>query len=268
MQPTATDLPEYITSVNDMEEDNYIIQKNNTFAIPQTSQTIQSFEKFHNMEINNANHKSIEEIYNESCTNTPREVNIDLDTVVPILQSENAKSNITNNNVTTTIATDNDIQNIKELWSKDDTVIVMDCTSEDSKNAKQNIVCPSTNTSDKNNLISSEIVTKLDPNETPLFDFETVIKTAVTSDDTFCKNLLQSTYNESFTDKKMETCTTTKEALLKPVAPHNNSFSFEITASSAENDTGKPMTITINPIQIEPKNNSETKDTALTHGKK
>lgn len=266
MQPTLTYLPEHTMSDNVMDEDNNII--------PQSSQTIQSCEPFNNMEISNANRKLTEEIHNENCTDSleislevSREINSDLDTIVSALQSENSMSKIGMNNVTTAAY---NIQNVKEHWSEDNTVNVMDYTIEESNNFEpNNIVCPITNTVVENNLKSSEIVTTLDSNQTSLFDFEAVINSAVTSVDTLEENTQQSVHNSSITGIKKETSVTEK-VILEPVTPHNNQqFSFEITASSIENDTGKPMTITITPIiEIEPKPNIETKDTALPHGKK
>lgn len=264
MQPTVTYLPEHITSVNDMDKDNNVIQNSN--AILQTSQT-QSYEQFHNMESYNANHK-VTDIHNENCSNISKEIKIDLDTIVPTLQSEKSESNIGVNNVTTAIATyNNAIQNAEELWTEDGKANVIGYTSEEAKNFEQNnIVCPSTSTCDENNI--NEIVMTLDSNQTATFDIEAVINSAVTSIDTFCENPQQSIYNKSLTENEMGT-SGTEEALLAPVAPHHNQqFSFEITASSAENGTGKPMTITINPIEIETQHNTETKSTALTHGKK
>lgn len=263
MQPTVTLLPNNI-SANDMSGDKNTIQENNSVGILRTSQTIQSCEQ--NMEISNENHELPEEIYNESCANIPREIKINLDTIDTNIQPENSKSDIGINNVTTAIATYNDTQNVKELWSINDTVNVMDYMSEETKDFEHNIVCPSTNMDNDNNLKSTKIVTALDSNETTLFDVEAAINFS-TSVDPFCKDLQQSTSINSFTGKNMET-SVIEQALPEPVVPHNNQhFSFEITASGAESDTGKPMTITINPIRIEPKQNSETKDAALTHGK-
>lgn len=267
MQPTIIYLPELDTSVNNVDEDNNVQQKNDTFAIQQAIETIPSCEQSHSMEISNANQKVTEEIYNKNCTNTGRTIKIELDTIVSTLQSKNSKSNISDNNVTTAIATDNDIQNVKELWSDDDAVNVMDYTSEDTKNVEQNnIICPDTSTGDDNNLKSSETVAALDTNQATLFDFEAIINSAVTPVATLGQNFQQFTYNDRINGKKNET-SVTETALLEPVAPHSQQFSFEITASNAENDTGKPMTITINPIEIELKHNTETKDTAAIHGK-
>lgn len=262
MQPTVKYLREHIP-VKDMDEDKSIILKNNSFDM-QTSETIQACEQLQNMEFSDANHKSTQELYNENCTNYQREIKIDLNATEPNLQSENS---IAADNVISATY-NNDIQNVKEIWSEDGTVNVMDYTSEEAKDFEQNIVCPDTITGDENNIKNTEIVTALDSNQTTLFDIEAVINSAVISVDSFSKNSQQSTYNDCVSRREIET-NLTDEALLEPIAPHNNQhFSFEITTSGAENDTGKPMTITINPIEIEPKQNTETTDTALSHGKK
>lgn len=264
MQPILTYLPEHITTVDSMNEHNNKIQNNN--VIPQTSQTIQSCEQFHNMESSNTSGTIMEEVHNENCTNAPREIKIDLDTIVHTLQSENLKSNIDVNNVTTAIATYNDIQIPEDIWSEDHKAN-MDYKSPQARNVEQNEnVCPGTSNDDEHKL-KNVIVTTLDSNQTTLFDFEAVVNSAVTSVDAFCKNSQQSTYNNSFTEKEMET-NGTGEALLGPVVPNNDQhFSFEISASSVQNSTGKPMTITINPMEWEPGHNTETKNTTLTHGK-
>lgn len=249
-----------------MDEDNNIIQNNNAVTILQTSQTIQPSDPLQNIEIVNTNHEVTEEICNGNYTNTSGKININLDTLVTNLQSENSKSNIGINNVTTMAY--NNIKNAKDLWA-DDMANVMDYTIEENENIKQNnIICPGSNTGDENHLKSSKIETTLPSNQLNLFDFEEINSSAITPVETFNKTLQKPTCNDSFTGKKFETYVT-EEALLEPVATHNNQhFSFEITTSGAENDTGKPMTITINPIKIESKHNVEIENTPITHGKK
>lgn len=251
MQPTVTYLQEHNRSPNDMDEDENIIQENNPLSV-QTSQTVQSCKQYQNK---------------ENSTNVPREIEIDLHAIEPNIQPENSSSDIGVSNVTTAIARYN-INNAKELWTDDGTVNVMDYTNQETKVFQPNTVCPSTNTRDKKNLKSTEITTALDSNQTTLLDFEAVINSDVTVANPFCKDSQLSTYTNNFTKKNMET-SVIDQGPLEPVVPHNNQhFSFEITASGAGNDPGKPMTITINPIEIESKQNAETKDVAVTHGKK
>lgn len=245
MQPTVTYLQEHNRSPNDMDEDENIIQENNPLSV-QTSQSVQSCKQFQNK---------------ENSTNVAREIEIDLDAIEPNIQPENSNSDIGVSNVTTVIARYN-INNAKELWSEDGTVNVMDYAIQDTKVFQPNTVCPSTNTGNKKNLKSTEITTALDSNQITLLDFDAVINSDIIADSQL------STSTNNFTKKNMETSVIDQGPLV-PVVPHNNQhFSFEITASGAGNETGKPLTITINPIEIESKQNAETKDVAVTHGKK
>lgn len=260
-QPIVTFLPQHIT-FNKRNEENYATQNNNTISVPQTSQTIQSSEQLQSIEFVDANYEVTDKIYNENGVNTPREINIDLDDMDPSLPSDNSKSYTNVNNASTVVY--NDIQNAKDLWGEDDMVNVMDYTMEEPDNMVQNNTVCSGTINDEDVLKSNRIGSTLGSNQSNLFDLEPVISSAIAPVETFSNNLEKPTYNDRYTSNKM--VTTIEEAL--PVAPHiNQHFSFEITASGADNDIGKPMTITINPIEIKPKNNAETESTTPGHGK-